>query len=374
MYYPAHIVCQTEHFFKSQVALKCKLCTKETATNVCKECRKVLCKQCIKLHKHSINMMKELNVDFDEMRKKTHECDSKEITLSSSIPINMENSNDMIKVCGIAFLSDCRIVVIDNKNNVLLVFEINGLEFQENLNNEPRGIAQMNDNKIAITFAYIFEIRIFKIVEKASVLESTINILNLNLGRLKPFSISYDQECFAVEAGEGDDGCILLLNKKGKLERQIFVESSIAHFSANTIRIALDMRNNGNIFISGMSRKSVSCIDLVGKIIWTIQLPEPRGIVVIPEETISRKNIIVVSKSCSAVFRLNRHDGDDTEDGVVLAKGMIKDPRYIAYHPVNRWLCIHVTKRHDRSSTGEQQLLLYKYKEFVDAHNINERQ
>ncbi|CAC5406671.1 unnamed protein product [Mytilus coruscus] len=366
-YYPYHTMCRIEHFFTCKDVVYCKNCSEKTATNVCKECRRVLCRFCGNTHKCNRGKLKELNLELRRVRSKTKQCNADEIEHIETCEISTD-----VRICGMAFISDCRIVVGDNNNHKLVIFKGKNLEFVHDLDYEPRGMAPVTGNEIAVTFADQYKIHIYNITNKDAELTRLINFKEEKyLEKLKPFSISYDKNRFVVEAGEGEDGCIVLLDDEGAWLKTIHIKNNLVHFCGHTIRMALDMvrggdtLNDGHIFISAMSRKSVSCIDLKGNEIWTIPLTDPRGIVVIQEETKSKKNIIVASKACSAIFRLNRND---RKDDVLLAKGDVIYPRYIAYHAENSLLCVHVT-----TDTHEQQLLLYSYHDIVNVSYHDER-
>lgn len=362
-YFPKHTLCRIEHFFTSTGDVYCKKCTKEVAKYVCKECRKILCIFCGKTHHCDKVSLKELiNSDIKRVRSKTKQCNNDEIEHIETCEISSD-----VRICGIAFLSDCRVVVGDNYNYRLVVFDGKELNFMYDLKYEPRGIAQLTGNEIAVTFADQYQIRIYKIENKDALLTRLIDFKKeKSLEKLKPFSIAYDNNRFVVEAGEGDDGCIVLLDYEGVWLKTINIKNNLVHFCGHTIRMALDMSRNGDtltdgqIFISAISRMSVSCIDLEGNEIWTTILTDPRGIVVIKEVTKSKKNLIVASKACSAIFRLNKHD---KKDEPLLAKGDVINPRYIAYHADKNLLCVHIT-----TDTHEQQLLLYSYHDFYNEH------
>lgn len=363
-YYKDHMICKMEHIFMSQSEVNCKICSKEPATIVCKGCRKVLCKDCTEQHKHE-GPKNELIA----LRSKTNQCGSGEIEplRKRTLLVSQKKHELTINICGIVFLSDGRIVVVDNKNYQLLVFNDKGDDFPIKLRHEPRGITKMTDNKIAVSFFYVYEIHIFNVGKKTSNTINVISFENLDVGKLKPYYICYSNNHFAVEAGEGDEGCIVIIHEDGTFKKSIRVENRLAHFSGNTIRMEFEMEdiNTGKIFICAMSRKVVICCDMNGKVLWTEALPDPRGIIAIPGKTKSGKNLIVASKTCSAVFRLDGKTAD-----VLLAKGDIRNPRYIAYHADKQLLCIQVTKDPE-NNPGDHQLLFYRYKDVINETKSN---
>lgn len=336
------------------------MCSKETASCLCMECKRVLCNLCGNTHKCKLNELKDLNPEIKRNRSKTSQCSKEEIDIIASFDIPTK-----VRICGIAFLLDCRIVVGDYFNCELMVFKGNALQQTTSLIFEPRGIAKVNTNNVAVTNADEYQIHIYKIDDNGDALVTkVIKFRELNLDKLKPFSICCSTNRILVEAGEGEDGCIVLLDNNGELLKKIHIEnSSLVHFSGHTIRMALDI-NSGHIFLSSMSRKTVSCIDLGGKELWTIPLTDPRGIVFIEEQTLSEQNLIVASKSCNMILRLSKLTRSDE---VLLAKGDIIQPRYIAYHAGKSLLCIHVTTK-----SMEQQLLFYRYNDFVDVTYTDE--
>ncbi|CAG2196985.1 unnamed protein product [Mytilus edulis] len=73
----------------------------------------------------------------------------------------------------------------------------------------------------------------------------------------------------------------------------------------------------GVIFVSAMSKKMVSCVDFKGNKLWTVPVPSPRGLIIVPDCT-PGKNMVLCSRRCSAIYGLSKDDGTDE---ILLAKG-----------------------------------------------------
>lgn len=343
-----HNVCQIEHVVTSNFDAKCKMCH-ERADYVCMKCIKELCSNCSKLHssqKHTIKLLVPKRGILDNRRKRDKSESDNAIHIYYKYTIPSENRSDpkfpTPRICGVSFLADGRIVVVECNYRELKIYSQNTLMFKHSLNIEPKGMAKLNDSIIAITFPYEREIRLYNITNKSV---EDVRTITISFG--KPFSIAYNNKHFAVEIGEGDDGVIVIINEHGEVLHTIKNTNAFAYFTSNTIRLALDI-DKRKIFVAALSKKAVSCVDYGGNILWSKAIPSPRGIVFIPEIQ-SESNVIIASKRWNLLFKMNSDDG---KNDIITAGGHLKGPRYIDYYLRDKLLCVQV---------DDGQIVVYKY-------------
>lgn len=329
---------EIQHFAVNKKTINCEKCVKKIADYFCNICLMPSCTSCFKSHPHKGYSLK-IVPGLENLSRQTSGYTQPTIKYRHNISIN-EDKNP-VRICGIAYIADSRIVIVDGTNCNLIVFESRKQQLQSNLEAEPRGICAMDGNQIAITFAYEEQIQIYQINKDRITRKNIVNLKSLGLIQAKPFSIAYDNGYLAVEVGEGDNGHIIILDNKMSLWKTVSNAGNFAFFTGNTIRVALDMSDEGRIYVSAMSKKMVSCINLNGDKLWTIPISSPRSVIILPEEDSSAKRIILSSKKCSAIYGLNSVTG---KDEILLAKGRIHDPRYIAYNTIDQNLCIQVSK------------------------------
>ncbi|CAC5392026.1 unnamed protein product [Mytilus coruscus] len=359
-YNTEHRVCQIQHVARSQKEIVCDSCTKTKADQLCKECWKPKCESCAKVHNHKGQEGTEMMIIYQgppTLSTQKSEQNIQNMKHLYNISITKEENGDPVRICGISYIEDGRIVIVDSNNRKLIVFKVGKEQLRLPLKEEPRSMTAVTGNRIAITFAYTMEIRIYQIFEETITDDpEIINLPSLELRNLKPFSIAFDKGFFAVEIGEGDDGRVIILDNT-KIHTTIFNHNKYAFFTGNTIRLALEVKTHdpleGHIFVSAMSKKMVSCVDFKGNKLWTVPVPSPRGLVIVPEECTSGKNMVLCSRRCSAIYGLSKNDGTDE---ILLAKGRIKSPRFVAYNSSDRLLCIQVAKGND-----EDELTIYEF-------------
>lgn len=359
-YYTEHRVCQIQHVAKSQKEIVCDSCTTKKADQLCKECWKPKCESCAKVHNHRGKEGTEMMIIYQgppSLTTQKSEQNTQSMKHLYNISITKEENGDPVRICGISYIEDGRIVIVDSNNRKLIVFKLGKEQLRIQLKEEPRSMTAVTGNQVAITFAYTMEIHIYNIFKETITDEpEIINLPSLVQRNLKPFSIAFDNGLFAVEIGEGDDGRVIILDKT-KIYATILNHNKYAFFTGNTIRLALEVKTHepleGHIFVSAMSKKMVSCVDFKGNKLWTVPVPSPRGLIIIPEECTTGKNMVLCSRRCSAIYGLSKNDGTDE---ILLAKGRIKSPRFVAYNSSDRLLCIQVAKGND-----EDELTIYEF-------------
>jgi hypothetical protein len=88
-----------------------------------------------------------------------------------------------------------------------------------------------------------------------------------------------------------------------------------------------------------MSKKEISSIDFNGDIKWNIDVPSPRGMLLIPGATVSGMNLILASRRGNTIYQINKGNGSKT---ILKTDGEISGPRYIAYEPTENLLCVQL--------------------------------
>lgn len=360
-------------FLISSKRISCDQCITIKAEKFCKTCQVSCCESCSTDHKPEGSRIHEIALIFSEpssaKRNKTKQI------LKKSYSVSMKTqSSDKLTICGLSFISDGRLVVIDMCNRKLLVYMQNTQQFSVQLIDEPRAMTFVTDNIIAITFGCKMRIRLYQILETNINNLITINLSNLDM---KPFSIAYDKSVFAVEVGEGNNGNIIFLDKNvmlaespnnynsylydedlspvevadGMFDKCIILKQAsiradmpdvidFAFFTGNTMRIALEVKTTnpfkGCIYISALSKQMVICMDFQGTCKWYEPIPSPRGIHLVKQGYSHNKHLIVASKRNNTIYGLNKVTGC-TE--VLLDASKIQSPRFISYDCNERLLC-----------------------------------
>lgn len=340
--YESHTILQIKHIHVDTHSAKCLSCKEREPTRVCATCETLYCEQCLCNHKH-----KPILVETEKNNK--NECDKCSIKINENIKtsqsILIPRDKLPTRICGISVLPNGQVVIADSNNRKLKVLTGGNKEpTLISFTDEPRGMTGMFDNQVAVTFPHNRKIKIFD-----------VNIVNPkdtfdmeNHG--KPFAISYNNELFAVEIGERDDGCIIILTLGGTVHRKIRTAKKYAYFTGHTIRLALD-KSNERLFISAMSKKAVTCLDFEGKQIWTQQFTSPRGISLIQ----GHGKLFLASKRRNRVYQINAANGN----GFALAShGDIMSPRYIAYSQAKSKMYIQVIHGDDE----DDKIVALKYK------------
>lgn len=343
--YTDHSVCQIQHVAKSHREIVCDRCLTKKAEQLCKKCWKPKCESCAKIHNHGRIDEMQMMIIYQGPPGIKRQRSEQNINHLYNISIEKKKTDDPVRICGMSYVEDGRIVLVDSNNRQIIVFKLKKEQIKLKLVEEPRGMTAMTGNLFAITFGYQMVIQIYEIFEDNIIVKENINLPKLGLRNVKPFSIAFDKDVFAVEIGEGDDGKIIIL-KNEKIHESISNKNNFAFFTGNTIRLALNVNNQnpleGHVFVSAMSKKMVSCVDFKGNRLWSVPVPSPRGIIVVPEDFYPGRNLVLCSRRCSVIYGLSKDDGSDE---VLLAKGKIKSPRFVSYNSNDRLLCIQVEKK-----------------------------
>ncbi|XP_052094646.1 uncharacterized protein LOC127730322 isoform X2 [Mytilus californianus] len=320
---PSHTIFQVKHIETGSHSVKCMTCSTGNPVKVCFQCKRLLCRECLCNHVH-----KSLFIENETINKKDCEhCIVKmdeDIERCFTIPIPVDKLHVPTRICGFVILDEERIVIADYSNRVLRVLSVvnSGKKFEPIiLAGEPRGIARMFDSRFAVTFPHDRKIQIFDVtsVDPSSSMKDKLDMHSYG----KPFSITYNQDIFAVEIDEREDGYILILTIDGVCLHKIHQAKQYAYFTGHTIRLALDKANQ-RLFISAMSKRAVTCIDFKGQKKWSEQLTSPRGLFFLQD----LDKLILASKRRNAIYQLNTLNGY----GRILAScGDIISPRYVAY-------------------------------------------
>lgn len=324
--YESHTVLQIKHIHVGKHTAKCSSCNKREPTRACPTCETLYCEQCSCSHKHKPIMVE------TERNNKT-ECDKCSVKINENIKtcqsILIPRDELPARICGISVLPNDQVVIADSNNRKLKVLTGKNEEPKSiSFTDEPRGMTGMFDYQVAVTFPHNRKIRIFD-VNNVNPKET------FDMGTHgKPFAISYNNELFAVEIGERDDGCIIILTLGGSVHRKILSAKKYAYFTGHTIRLALD-KSKEHVFISAMSKKAVTCLDFKGNMIWTQQFTSPRGISFVH----GHGKLFLASKRPNKVYEVNAANGY----GFALAShGDIMSPRYIAYSQAKSKMYVQV--------------------------------
>lgn len=320
---PTHNLCKIEHTFTSRSDVKCSKCKDKKPTLCCTVCKILLCGICSKTCDHEGKKVKIGIIKLKPRGKRAISVCSSELEPLEQFEI------EPTRVCGVCILGDGQIVVGDSDNKQLLLPTDNQIN-KFGLQAEPRGLVHMLEQTIAVTFAEMKKIIIF---ELEGIEWITLNVLDMEG---KPFSISYNENHFAVEIGEGGNGYIGVFSKDGLLQHRIPNTGDFAYFTGNSVRLALQFKKS-RIFVSTLGKKAVSCVEFDGQIKWQVPMSSPRGIIFIPGIPLKNKNIVCASKRFNTVFEIGPDNGDSE---VLLSESQISAPQYIAYNYQNKKLCL----------------------------------
>lgn len=355
-------MCHVTHIAKCQSKINCH-CNINQADRVCIQCCKPFCISCGTCNDHGENAMRKINAGIlDSIGQKTETSNEHlEKKYDESIFVTQNHDDKFpVRICGIGFVENGTLTVVDSNNRQMMVFHPKNKSnvLREKLLNEPRAMTSMNGNEIAITFPFKNIIQVYAIISNKNKKSmevkqgKTIYLSKIGLTGKKPFSIAFDNDVFAVEVGEGEDGTIAIIDNKRNLVRHTIKPR--AFFTGHTIRLALDMTGEGQIFVSAMGIKMVSCIDFNEEEKCSISIPSPRSIVMIPSKYSDRKSIILSSRRCNALYRINYQT---YEDEILRGGGGVNSPRYIAYHEKGNKLCVQVVK-----NSKEDELAIFELK------------
>lgn len=324
-------------FHNLSVELFCEMSCSKYAVNVCIYCKELLCDICSTRHSKehdlkSINPLPNTSnlthsdsrsfssnprsfIIYDEVSKQGGHYRgeySKEFKSTST------TDKELVRIRGVAILPDGRIILADSKNKVLKVYnEQQKLMLTKQVKAEPRGLAAMHANLVAVTIAEKKEVRIYKIDHHTI---SSHRKFKLND---KPYSVAYDKDFLAIETGEADDGKLLIIDTDGnEINTIVGKHLGIGHFTGNTIRLALDYAKK-YLFLVDITSDSVHCINFKGECSWSVYLKSPRGIV------LYKNSLFVSSSKGNLLCQINATNG--LMSVLLDSKDEIKRPRYIAF-------------------------------------------
>lgn len=346
-----HIMFPTKQIAVNQQKVDCdsEKC-KKTAERLCIIYWKPFCTLCAnKFQGENKRIIKIYQAHSVRKRRKSGDIQDKLFPLYN---LSFRDDQNPVRVCGMAFLVDETVVVIDGNNNKLIIFKSKEEQSLANneLSNEPNAITAITGNKFAVTYPYQKYIQLYELTYDTIQSNYRISSLDPIETSDKPFSIAYNQGIFAVEIGEREDGRIVIIDV-GNGKPMKTIECHFAFFTGHTIRLALDQNQ---IFVSAMGKKMVYCMDFDGKTLWHQSVPGPRAIIV-SEDYSSSKKIILASKRCNAIYELKK-DGNHHE--ILKATDKINSPRYMAYHSFTNTLCVLV----ENEITHEDELGFFKFK------------
>lgn len=347
-----HKILHIPHIDAGNQEIKCQteICKSKskTAEQFCTICFDLMCESCAESHVHEGYEGTRMMIIYHGHPKLLRQNSEEKLNFFRDLSIDKRGELYPIRICGISYIADGRLILVDKRNRNLLVFQSKEEINRFHLGEEPHALTSMTGQHIAITFPSEMEIRIYQISENSIDKLKIICLPSLKLRNLKPYSIAYDNDIFVVEVGEGDDGKIIIMNDT-KIHDEI-PNKNRAYFTGNTIRLALEVKNQnpleGRVFVSALSKNVVFCVDFKGNDIWKVSIPSPRGISVVPEDCIPRNNLVICSRRCNTIFGLNKENGSNKQ--ILLSEGKIKLPRYITCNNKDRLLCIQVGTEDDK--------------------------
>lgn len=348
---PGHTLLQVEHISISSHSTKCMECGENNPVRICVNCEQLFCDVCSSEHIHK-STIKSLLVNSADMTKGCPKCESKGnecVDIHTNITIPQDRIP--IRICGLSVLPYGRLVVADSNNRKIKIFNENGFEFDFNLNAEPRGMTFVYDNKVAITFPHEQQIQLITINDRN--LELPVESFDIHEYG-KPFSIAYNQEHFAVEMSECENGYIAILDLKFNCVTKITNVLQYGYFTGHTIRLALN-KSDASVYISAMSKRTVTCVNYEGVKKWSKQIPSPRGLVFVQGINLSGMNLFLASKRGNAIYQINQSNGSSK---ILFSSGKIISPRYISYNQRECLLYVQVMGEED----DDDKIIVLKYK------------
>ncbi|VDI79663.1 Hypothetical predicted protein [Mytilus galloprovincialis] len=276
-------------------------------------------------------------VDSDQVQVTVMERSASKIFTSykasffRQIPSTVAGDKHVTGIRGMVIFEDGRLIVIDSKNRCLKIFSPPWFDFvlRHSFSDEPRGVTISGKDEVAITFPDKREVRRFSInTENKVSTQKTFEV------REKPFSISHSKETFAIEMGEGKDGCIIITDMDGNLKNLISgIRRNFGQFTGNTIRLAHDHKTS-TVFIVDLVNECVNSVNYEGNIKWTIKVNSPRDL------DLHEDVLFVASKSDNSVVQMRADDGHITQ--LLTTKDDINQPRFIWHQPQAKKLAVEV--------------------------------
>lgn len=247
------------------------------------------------------------------------------------IPSTVAGDQQVTVIRGMVIFEDGRLIIVDSKNLCLKIFTPLWYDYllQHPLIDEPRGLTLSGEDEVAITFPEKREVRRLCINKTNEV--STKKCFEV---RTNPYNISYSKDTFAIEVGEGDDGCIIITDMDGNLLRLVpFIGRNFCQFTGNTIRLG---HNNitSTIYVVDLVNECVNSLNYDGSLKWTVKVNSPRSIDVCADV------LFVASKSNNSVIQIRTNDRQITQ--LLTAKDDVNQPRFICFHPKAKKLAVEV--------------------------------
>ncbi|XP_052091227.1 E3 ubiquitin-protein ligase TRIM71-like [Mytilus californianus] len=226
-------------------------------------------------------------------------------------------------ITGGVFLSDGRIVLADNNNKRLLIYNENGTVFVEvKLNGKPWDVTEVGLNKAALTLpsdrmVQFFDIKTMRVTQETNV-----------KGRIYGLS-SYGGRTVVVCRGSG----MLILDEEGQVDTALPIDVTFVEYVCV---------GPGRIYYTDWYRKSVHCIDMTGEEIFRLKynkMKYPLGITLNRDGT-----VFVVGRDSHNVLHVSA-DGHQRE--VILGKQHdLTYPRVISSHHGSRRMFVTYSNKH----------------------------
>lgn len=318
----------------SEVGMKrsiqhCKKCTTRKAKRLCAKCKEIFCnnRKCDCVHSH--NLFDMLSVDLGFYAPLSIKLNANPVHVHVDMPvintIKLSSEDKQIRICGISLHFDDKCTTVDSNKKNVTVFKGSEKICSSSLKNEPKGMAKVDDSKIAITFPQEMRIIFYRIYENTIIETQTIDTTQHG----KPFSICYDASHFAIEIGEGEDGRVVILDYQGVLKYEIQISANIAPFTGNSIKLSLDM-DKRRIFVSAIEKQVISCVNLQGNILWSMGFPSTGDLVFIKERGFFSEYILLSSEKDNTVYHVSADDGSSRRFFFYKQK-QNRCPQHIAY-------------------------------------------
>lgn len=377
---------------------QCAECSKNPTCVLCVECRKYYCNRCCRDHKetnynHIVFQTQHIAGNNRNTTCETcgyraelfctvcwqtfctsnsctqnHQCGQKGIIIINQryklaaitelehlYNISFHIAKNRVSICGIAFLEDDTVVIVDENNRTLIAFKSKEEKLIKNLQKKPKAITAMTGNEFAVTYPEENCIQIYNLTQNK--MKNTFRMLKVNTIKIhdKPFSIAYHHGTFAIDVVEGNDGVIFIFDiYKNIMIHKIHI--NITLYTRHRLRLALD-RNR--IFVSDMDKDFVYCYDYEGSKLWCQSISGP-GDIIVPEEDSFGETILLSSRTC--IYELQKHNGTPK---IIKARVQISLSRYMAYNSNKRTLLVA------KSISNEDELSLYK---FIDSEEFTQAQ
>ncbi|XP_063420746.1 uncharacterized protein LOC134705960 [Mytilus trossulus] len=247
------------------------------------------------------------------------------------IPSTVAGDQLVTGIRGMVIFEDGRLIIIDNKNRCLKIFSPPWYDFvlRHSFSDEPRGVSISGKDEVAITFPDKREVRRF-IINK----ENKISSLKTFTVREKPFSISHSKDTFAIEMGEGIDGCVIITDMVGTLIHLISgIRRNFGQFNGNTIRLTHEHKTS-TVYVVDLQTECIHSLNYDGNVRWTVKVNSPRGI------DVCEDILFIATKSDNSIIQMRADDGTYTP--LLTNKDDINQPRFICHQLQAKKLAVEV--------------------------------